>query len=70
MKSPSLFSSEAKLRLEREIAQEMSLLHENEIVHKNLRPENILINSDKSIKINDFSFIKYEGDDVFKFLAP
>ena len=38
-------------------------IHNKNIIHRNIKPENIFINDNKDIKIGDFSISKYFEDD-------
>lgn len=57
LKAPSWFNESAKIRIAHEIAEKMKLLHEREIIHGDLKPENIIIEENNNIKICDFSII-------------
>ena len=37
------------------VANGLKVLHENNVVHRNLRPENILCNGNGSVKVSDFA---------------
>lgn len=55
-----------------EISTALKALHEAHLIHKNLKPENILISDDKHAKVSDFGFLKENTDDfgTQKFMAP
>lgn len=55
-----------------EISTALKALHEAHLIHKNLKPENILISDDKHAKVSDFGFLKENTDDFStqKFMAP
>ena len=55
-------------RIARDVALALSHLHQNEIVHRDLRPETIWVNEDGSAKLVDFSgatdeFSAYDVDE-------
>ena len=54
-KSDGLPASEA-LSIIKKVAHAVSTLHENEILHKNLSPENIIIDETGNITLIDFDF--------------
>ena len=62
-----------------EIASGMKLLHFNRIIHRNIKPSNILISKNGQIKISDFGIFKLVSSDddlqssgigTQKFMAP
>lgn len=48
----------------------MQSLHEKRIVHKDLKPENVLLDSGNSVKICNFSFILEDGAATLLFMSP
>ncbi|OMJ16881.1 Serine/threonine-protein kinase ppk1 [Smittium culicis] len=58
MKNQYLRDSEAK-RIFSQLILAVSFLHENEIVHRDLKLENILLDSKKNVKITDFGFANH-----------
>ena len=56
-----LFWNEALLRLATQIAQGMAYLNENSILHRDLKPDNVLVTSFMSAKITDFGTSRAKG---------
>ena len=57
--NPSLFTKVA-----RQLFNATAALHDANLVHMDLHPENILINKNNEIKIIDFGFTKKEGETI------
>lgn len=53
-----------KLRLFREVCQAVSYAHSNLIVHSDLKPKNILVNKDGTVKLLDFGIAKLLQSDA------
>jgi serine/threonine-protein kinase len=49
------------LRLASRICEALQYLHENDVVHRDLKPDNVMICTDGSIRIMDFGIAKYDG---------
>ncbi|OLY78185.1 Fatty acyl-CoA synthetase and RNA processing-associated kinase 1 [Smittium mucronatum] len=58
MKNQCLKDSEAK-RIFSQLVLAVSFLHKNEIVHRDLKLENILLDSKKNVKVTDFGFANH-----------
>ncbi len=54
------------MRIIREIMEGLAYLHRIRVVHKNLKPTNILFNSEKIIKLSDVGISKRVGADMSK----
>lgn len=51
------------LLIARQICNAMQVAHENKIMHKNLRPSNVLFDAEDKIKLTDFGFDEHYSDD-------
>ncbi len=51
------------LKIAHQICSAMQVAHDNKIVHKNLRPSNVLFDADDKIKLTDFGFDEHYSDD-------
>lgn len=49
------------LKLISRVCEAIHYMHEHDVVHRDLKPDNIMICSDGSIRIMDFGIAKYEG---------
>ena len=49
------------LRMAEQILEGLSYLHENEIVHQDLRPENIFVTLNNDIVLADYGLAKWEA---------
>ena len=49
------------LRLTSRICEGLQYLHDHDVVHRDLKPDNVMICSDGSIRIMDFGIAKYDG---------
>jgi serine/threonine-protein kinase len=49
------------LRIASRVCEALHYMHEHEVVHRDMKPENIMICNDGSIRIMDFGIAKYEG---------
>ena len=56
--------------LTRQIVNGMETLERNELVHFDIKPENILITSELNIKISDFSFLKDLNQENDELITP
>lgn len=74
-----IFSDTQLVCLIYQIAEGMAFIHSKKIIHRNLKPSNILVLNDGTIKISDFSIsylmsikdqISSRGLDAQKFMAP
>ena len=54
----------------RQIIIGLETLERSELVHFDIKPENLLITSGLNLKISDFSFLKYLSGDDKKFKIP
>ncbi len=48
----------------REIAEAISFAHQHNIVHRDIKPDNVIITPDSKVKIIDFGLVKVEGSNV------
>lgn len=48
-------------KIARQLAQSLFYLHKNRIIHRDMKPQNILIGSDGVIKLCDFGFARAMG---------
>ncbi|KAI9257159.1 kinase-like domain-containing protein [Phascolomyces articulosus] len=78
-KTATPYSSEMARRFFREIILGIEYLHNNDIVHRDIKPDNLLLSKDGELKIVDFgvSEMFHKGDDRLKksagspaFMAP
>ncbi len=51
------------LKIAKQISEAIAVAHDHKIVHKNLRPSNILFDKEDQIKITDFGFDEHYSDD-------
>jgi serine/threonine-protein kinase len=49
------------LKIISRVCEALSYMHEHEVVHRDLKPDNIMICNDGSIRIMDFGIAKFEG---------
>jgi serine/threonine protein phosphatase PrpC len=49
------------LKITGRICEALSYMHEHEVVHRDLKPDNVMICNDGSIRIMDFGIAKFEG---------
>ncbi len=49
------------LRIAARICEALEYMHDHEVVHRDLKPDNVMICNDGSIRIMDFGIAKYEG---------
>jgi len=49
------------LQLTSRICEALQYMHQNNVVHRDLKPDNVMICSDGSIRIMDFGIAKYDG---------
>jgi serine/threonine-protein kinase len=49
------------LKIASRICEALHYMHEHEVVHRDLKPDNIMICNDGSIRIMDFGIAKFEG---------
>ena len=48
-------------KIARQLAQSLFYLHKNRIIHRDMKPQNILIGSDGVVKLCDFGFARAMG---------
>ena len=58
LRQESYFPNDVALFYVSEITLALEYLHYNEIIYRDLKPENLLISSDGHIKLTDFGFAK------------
>jgi serine/threonine-protein kinase len=61
MKSVKPMPEKDALKIASRIADALQYLHENDVIHRDLKPDNIMICDDGSIRIMDFGIAKMEG---------
>ena len=61
MKSVKPLPEEDALKIASRICDALQYLHDNDVVHRDLKPDNIMICDDGSIRIMDFGIAKVEG---------
>jgi serine/threonine protein phosphatase PrpC len=61
MKSVKPMPESDALKIASRICDALQYLHENEVIHRDLKPDNIMICDDGSIRIMDFGIAKVEG---------
>ena len=57
------FKLDKVLKYMRQILNAVEYLHNNGIIHKDIRPQNIILGSDDNIKIIDFGVADFPGDE-------
>ena len=53
--------SDETVRLGREVAQALALAHRNGVIHRDVKPQNILIDSDGRARLTDFGSARLDG---------
>jgi len=61
-KSKNKISVKSSIRITRSILRGLAHIHQNNIIHRDLKLENILVAKDLSIKITDFSIALLDGE--------
>jgi len=51
-----------RLIIASDVAKAMSFLHQSDVVHRDLKSKNVLINEDKRAKVSDFGFAKLKEE--------
>lgn len=49
------------LKIASRIAEALHYMHEHDVIHRDLKPDNVMINNDGSIRVMDFGIAKTEG---------
>jgi len=49
------------LKIASRVCEALHYMHEHDVVHRDLKPDNIMICNDGSIRVMDFGIAKFEG---------
>ena len=56
-----------EFRILRQVAQTLGYVHSKGILHKDVKPENVLVNANQEVRLIDFSLAQTRMDRVFQF---